>query len=223
MPRNVFLITSAINTPLGLIHPNDRFLQTVDQLVMIKQHDPESIIILVDNSPTPIPNDRVSQLSELSEYFVYTGNRSYPKMFNNAGVIGASEAYMMLVGIDLIEQEKISVKRLFKMSGRRRFSESFDITIYNDARFYKKYVFKTRGEYTHSPGVKYLHTRFWSVCGSLVSNTTELVAKSLQDIMNNHMLIEQAIYQNIDKSLLLELDQLEVEGNMTFWNTLYKD
>lgn len=223
MLRNVFLITSAINTPLGLIHPDDRFLQTVEQLQMIKIQDPESLIILIDNSPTPLPCSQIQQLKTLTDYFIYTGWRYYPKEFNSLGIIGASEAYMILVGLDLIKQEKISVKRLFKMSGRRRFSEAFDITIYNNIKFYKKYVFKLREEYNHSPGVYFLHTRFWSVCGSLVDNAITLVSNSLRDIVRDTILIEQAIYQNLDKNFLEELDYLEVEGIMTFWNKTYKD
>ena len=223
MLRNVFLITSAINTALGLINPIERFLQTIEQVQSIKQIDPESLIILIDNSLYPLDADQTERILGLVDYFIYIGWRSHAKEFNNLGIIGASEAYMMLVGLDLVKQQKIPAKRLFKMSGRRKFSKEFDIATYDSIEFYKKYVFKKREEYSHNLGVYFLHTRFWSLCGTLIDNAVILLSNSLRTIIQDKRLIEQAIYENIDKNLLSELDQLGIEGNMTFWNNSYKD
>lgn len=223
MPRNVFLITSTINTPLGLINPADRFYQTINQLTSIKITDPTALLILVDNSLVPMTSEQEAEVVNLVDHFIYVGWRKFVINLNKHGIIGANEVYMVLVGLNLIKTQKISVKRLFKISGRRRFSDAFDITMYDNADFYRKYVFKKREEYVQYSGVYFLHTRFWSFCGSLVDDAIMLLSKSLETIMQDHVLIEQAIYQNINKELLVELEQLEIEGTMTFWNKLYKD
>lgn len=220
---NVFLVTSTINASVGLISPDDRFLQTVEQLKSIRNHDSSSVIVLVDNSLVQMLPNQEQQIQELVDYYIYVGWRRYPQIFNKLGIIGANESYMLLVGIDLIKTLGIQVKRLFKMSGRRRFSDAFDITIYDDSRFYGKYAFKKTDEYSHKPGVFFLHTRFWSCCGTLLDSAKELIAKSYKSVLLDNMLVEQAMYQNINKLNLIELENLEVEGTLTFWNTLYKD
>lgn len=217
--NNVFIITSTINTNLGLISSNDRYLQTLDTISSIKEKDSTAIIILIDNSTNPLSNEQNNLLVTNVNYFLDIGTRTPCKEFNKVGAKGAGEAYMLLVAIDLINQLDLNPKRIFKISGRYKLSDTFDISFYND--LYNNYVFKTR--HMNEYKLLSLHSRLWSVCGSLINNLKELVSQSFYQHLVANITIEEAMFKIIDKDLLLETEQIHCEGFIAPWNQLIND
>lgn len=217
--NNVFIITSTINTYLGLISVEDRYKQTLITIDSIKQKDNNAVIILIDNSTVPLSDEQYNTLASNATYFLDIGNRTPCKLFNKDGVKGAGEAYMLLVGLDLIKILNLLPKRVFKISGRYKLSNTFSIAFYNDT--YGKYVFKTRT--TNEYGAISLHARLWSVCGSELTDMKDLIAKSFYQHIIDNTTIEEAMFKNIDKTKLLEVEQIHCEGLIAPWNTLINE
>jgi hypothetical protein len=216
--NNVFIITSTINTNLGLISPENRFYQTLETIESIRQKVNNSIIILIDNSSFSLPESSYKLLSEKCDYFIDIGQRSICREFNSQGIKGAGESYMLLVGLDIIKQQNIQCDKIFKISGRYKLSESFDILKYDTPG---KFYFKTRDK--NQVGNYFLHSRMWAVCGTLFSEMKNLIEKSFNTHLKENITIEEAIYKNIDLIKLIEFDTIHCEGYIAPWNTLIRD
>jgi len=217
--NNIFIITSTINTQIGLISVEDRYQQTIITIDSIKQKDKNAIIILIDNSSLPLSSEQLTILSDSVNYFLDIGDRTPCKLFNKNGVKGAGEAYMLLVGLDLIKKLNLLPKRVFKISGRYKLTDTFDISFYTD--IYGKYIFKTRT--TNEYNVTSLHTRLWSVCGSELADMKDLIAKSFYRHIVDNTTIEEAMFLNIDKTKLLEVEQIHCEGLIAPWSILINE
>jgi hypothetical protein len=215
---NVFIITSTINTNLGLITPENRFYQTLETIESIRQKVNNSIIILVDNSSFSLLESSYKILSEKCDYFIDVGQRSICQEFNSQGIKGAGESYMLLVGLDIIQQQNIQCDKIFKISGRYKLSETFDVSVYDkNGKFY----FKTRDK--NQLGNYFLHSRMWAACGTIFFDAKKLVEKSFNTHLKENITIEEAIYKNIDLTKLIEFDTIHCEGYIAPWNTLIKD
>jgi hypothetical protein len=217
--NNVFIITSTINTPFGLISVEDRYQQTIATIDSINQKDKNAVIILIDNSTVPLSDAQYNILTANVTYFLDIGSRTPCKLFNKDGVKGAGEAYMLLVGLDLIKNLNLLPKRVFKISGRYKLSNTFDISFYDD--IYGKYIFKTRT--TNEYNATSLHTRLWSVCGSELADMKNLIAKSFYKHIVDNTTIEEAMFLNIDKTKLLEVEQIHCEGLIAPWSSLINE
>ncbi|MGA1048181.1 MAG: hypothetical protein ACO3UU_09235 [Minisyncoccia bacterium] len=217
--NNVFIITSTINTTYGLIPVEDRYQQTLSTINSIRKKDNHAVIILIDNSTSPLIEEKYKTLSTNVTYFLDIGDRSPCKLLNKSGVKGAGEAYMLLVGLDLIKEADLEPKRIFKISGRYILRDTFDINYYSDKQ--NKYVFKERtiNEY----GATSLHTRLWSSCGMLIEDMKELVSKSFCQHIIDNTTIEETMFKNIDKNKLLEVEQIHCEGLIAPWNILINE
>jgi hypothetical protein len=97
--------------------------------------------------------------------------------------------------------------------------DDYSIAFYNDT--YGKYVFKTRT--TNEYETISLHARLWSACGSELTDMKELIAKSFYQHIVDNTTIEEAMFKNIDKTKLLEVEQIHCEGLIAPWNTLINE
>lgn len=217
--NNVFIITSTINTNLGLISPENRFIQTIETIDSIRKKVLNSIIIMIENSSSPLHDEQYKLLSSKVDYFVDIGQRNICQTFNKNGIKGAGESYMLLVGLDIIKQQNILTKTIFKISGRYRLSEDFNIKRYDS--ILGKYCFKTRDK--NESGNYFLHSRMWSCCGTLIDDMMNLIQNSLNTHLKENITIEEAIYKNIDLTKLIEFDTIHCEGYIAPWNKLILD
>ena len=225
----IFIITSTINTPLGLISNDTRFSQTLETIISIKSHVKNSIILLIDNSTQPLNQLQEKIISDNVDHFLYVGDRKQVIDINRNGIKGAGESYMLLTAFDFIKTNAITGDRVFKISGRYKLSDNFDIAIYDQDYIRNKYVFKIR-DYHNNDGIYkpvnddwFLHTRMWSFSYSLLDDTITMIRKSWHQLMTDNITIEQSIYRNINLDNLVELDIIGSEGFIAPWNTLIKD
>lgn len=218
--ESIFVVTSTINTNIGRIHRSERFLQTIETLESIKNHAPDSKIIFVENSLFPIGDQECQVISGLVDFYIDIGSRSLVRYFNIYGTKGAGESIMLLVALDLIEKNKISADRIFKLSGRYKLSTSFDLAEYYNSNFDNKLIFKKRHLFLN----KFcLDTRLWSFCSSLLNYSRTLLQESFRLLLFTGCTIEEAIFKNIDLNYLVEFEKIHCEGYLAECNMLIKE
>jgi hypothetical protein len=140
---NLFLVTSAIHTNYSNTSPEDRLRETIDTAESIKKYAPGSKIILVEGGK-PLPQhikDRLSIFDEIydfSDHPVMQMTQSDAQFaVDNVGhsVKSAGEAYIIKEALKLIKDD---YDRIFKLSGRYRLTERFNI---QDHMHKDKFVF----------------------------------------------------------------------------------
>lgn len=207
MPKNnIFVVTSTINTNIGVIEPKIRYLHTLDTIKSIRKKVPESHIILIDNSSFPFTYQQEEELSKEVDKFLFIGDRKPCIQFNKMGLRSAGECYMLLTVIDVIKKLELDIDRIFKLTARYKLSDDFDIDEYADMK--GKYCFRPLHE---TDNFSY-HTRFWSFCHSIINNCDGMLRKSMVTINHDLMNIEDAIFKNIDKNLVINKDPIHIEG-----------
>jgi hypothetical protein len=218
--NNLFIVTSTIVTNHGMISSQDRFLQTIETIESIRKNDKNSKIFLIDNSE--IPEEIKKILSDKVDMFMGIGQRNATKIFNINQMKGAGELYMLLVAIDFLMSNNLKFKRIFKLSGRYKLSDNFDMRFYDDLG--EKFCFKTREkDYNNN---FFFHTRMWSVDGNLIEDMKEIIQKSFKMHISNldkNLTIENCIYKNMNFSKLVEVGTIYCEGYIAPWNKLIQD
>lgn len=216
---NVWIVTSTINTPLGLISPDMRYQQTIQTLASIRNHDKHSKIFLVDNSTIALKDHQQQTLRDCANFCYHIGNRSICSTFNQQGIKGAGESYMILLALDALQNSGIAASRIFKISGRYQLSTTFTLNRYHLQQ--SKFCFKKMEQTAW--GTNFLHTRMWSACGSLFTEMKQLVRNSMQEMLSNNITIEEAMALHIDLTSLVQFDKIHCEGFIAPWNQLIED
>jgi len=217
----LFIITSTINTPLGLIDPTTRYLQTLDTIKSVRDKV-NGTIVFVENSTIPLTVDQSQLIKNSVDHYINVGGRTEVMYFNSNGIKGAGETYMLLVALDFIKINKISTDRIFKISGRYKLSENFNIGVY-DQTIADRYCFKTRDRGKYSNSLTYLHTRMWSFGSILLEDARAMLQAAMKTHLIDSITIEEAIYKHINLQKLIELETIGCEGYLAPWNTLVLD
>lgn len=212
--RNLFIISSSINSNIGNVDPRTRFLETIETIDSVRDRASGSIILLIDNSIQRLSEDLEDIVRSRVDFYIYIGNRKPCIEFNRNGVRSAGEAYILLVAIDFIQRNlKDPIDRVFKLSGRYRLTSEFDISEYDDERY--------RGRYCFRVDDVCLHTRLWSFCSTLIKEVKRTIQDSLVTIFNQQINIEEALFIHIDKKLLINKEKIHCEGKPALWSGIH--
>jgi len=216
----VFVITSTIiTTPLySLIDNKTRYEQTLETIESIRKRVPNSYILLIDNSP--LTEDLIKVLQSKVEKFISIADRLIVKEFNNNAMKGQGETYMMAVALDFIKHN-LTCKRIFKISGRYKLTDKFNINDYDS--LYGKYVYRTRDASKYIKGAMHFHSRIWSVCGSLVDDAILFLERVMMTMMIQNVDVEHAAFRSMDLNKCVEFDIMGLEGYLAIWNILAVD
>jgi hypothetical protein len=214
---NVFVVTSTINTNIGVIDSNIRYLQTLDTIKSIRKKVPNSFIILIDNSSLPLTNQQEEKLSQNVDKFLLIGDRKPCIEFNKIGFRSAGECYMLLEAIGTIKKLKLDVDRIFKLTARYKLSDKFNVDEYIDIK--EKYCFRPLQE---TDNYSY-HTRLWSFCYSIINDCEDMLRKSLVTITRDMINIEEAIFKNIDTNLVINKSIIHIEGALALTGEYIKE
>lgn len=220
--KNLFLITSALDTGIGIINAKDRLEQTVETLKNLKEKVPEAIVLLVDGSPNKVSDETRNVISNYCQAIYWND----PDIFamSSSGRKSESEIIMVFKTLMMFKQNvqmmKLfhSVKRIFKYSARSILTEDFDISKYDD--LYGKYVFKNAipswmDENRKKNVTDHLYiTRFYSFCPSLLDNYMQTLQPILNNVIQHGIDTEHSHYLCLDKRLVTEFKTLGVEGIM---------
>lgn len=223
--KNLFLVTSALWSNEGVISPEKRFSQTIDSLKNLRRKIPEDIVILTDGSPHTISKEKIDAVSKYVNAVVTWNNDSDIMKFASVGRKSEAEVVMLFKLLNMLRQNEQlrkflpDVKRIFKYSARTFLLDKFTLDSYEDLE--GKYVFKKPYPSWLSPELQkettdslYI-TRFYSFCISLVENYLKTLPNILDAIIQHNIDTEHAHHLCINKSKVVEFENLYCEGIMS--------
>jgi hypothetical protein len=240
----LFIITSAVNTNIGIFDPATRMFQTAATIDSIKKVYPDSKILLVEggepfNEEEPFwknikarcnaylnlqSNDQIKFLH--SEYFKTVTNKQ-----EMGGISGLSKTIAELTLMhNVISQlhtnndlsDLIDVDRVFKITGRYQLSPMFDPSVYEDQN--DKYIFVKRQKSWIENAAETLNvdsqfsSRLWSFGINKLDETVEIFEDMVQDCMEittkHYIDMEHLLCKHFGKSE----DCIELEHTHLFGN-----
>jgi len=207
---DLFIVTSALRTSIGVIDDDTRINQTIEGLKSLRKAAPNAIILLVDASSKPVDEATTFQLIKFADKSISLFGDEDLMALANAGLKSQAEVTLLFKTLSIIKQhpelQKImaDVRRVFKLSGRTNMLEGYDPKAYDDQ--YGKYVFKKAMPSWLPPqkqlesGCDHLYiTRMYSFCISLFDNYLNTLPAIYQTINQHGVDTEHAHYGNIDK------------------------
>ena len=216
----LIIVTSAINADMGVIKRADRFQQTIKGLMILRQHLPNAIILLADGSPHKLEVEKVKALSDFANYAAdFSTDPQITELAINHRKSEA-ENLLMLKTLMLLKQDEsmkdvlAGVERIFKISARTDLTDGFDV----EAHMVEgKYVFKKRIPTWLSDSRKefatdLLITRMFSFCPTLMDDYMKMCEHNIALVLQTRIDTEHAHFVNINKDLLVELDEIHCTG-----------
>lgn len=225
--NHLFIVTSALNTGIGVIDFETRVKQTLETLKVLREKVPNAIITLADASSRPVDKSIIDELSKYSNINLLFHNDSDLCTLANAGLKSQAEIILLHKTLSMFKMNPdllrvmSSVKRIYKLSGRTNLMDEFDIEKYNDNSLYGKYVFKKRipswmpiDKQIGTGADHLLITRMYSICISLLENYHETLPLIYKSVNENNIDTEHAHFKHIDKQYLIEFDNLYCQGTL---------
>lgn len=221
--KDLFIVTSALKTSIGVIDEPTRLKQTIEGLQSLRKTAPDAIILFVDASSRPVDEATMMLLSKYCDKSIsFFGDEDLMSLAN-AGLKSQAEITLLFKTLSIIKQHPelqkmmADVRRVFKLSGRTNMLEGYDPKAYDD--LYGKYVFKTRIPSWLPPhkqvesDCNHLYiTRMYSFCVSLVDNYLNTLPEIYRTVNEFGVDTEHAHFGNINKDLVVEFDNLYCEG-----------
>ena len=234
---NIVLLTSALYTNYGIYDPKERIQQTLETAQSAKKYIPDAVVVLVDNSKVDVLNEDSDEFNELLDTVdYYLDNCEDPdiELFhrtcdnydigkNAMEALGMTKALRHMLADEDMQKELKDCHRIFKLSGRYRITDQFDIKKFDNENTKDKYVFKQSQPSWINPedtGVNtLLQTRLWSFTPSLLEDTSEMyknIIETMLKLFNEQKYIdnEHAMSKFIPKDKLVELETVGLEGNI---------
>ena len=220
---DLFIVTSAIRTSIGVIDDEVRLKQTIEGLQSLRKAAPDAIIMLVDASSRMIDEATMAQVAQYCDRTIsFFGDEDLMSLAN-AGLKSQAEVTLLFKTLSIIkrhpelQQMMSGVRRVFKLSGRTNMLEGYDPKAYDN--LYGKYVFKKRIPSWLSPhkqvesDCSHLYiTRMYSFCTSLFDNYLNILPEIYRTVNEFGVDTEHAHFGNTDKNLTVEFENLYCEG-----------
>lgn len=223
--RPTFIVTSAIDTNIGVYSPDIRILQTHETVNSIQKYFPDALLILVEGGRPDFIKAKHPNFEQLRQRFNvfldmtendqidHLHNTVLNKMQNKTemgGISGLSktvaELSLMMNVLDAIQNHEqlkpvLETDRLFKISGRYMLSPLFEKQVYDLAQ--GKYVFRQRDpswipNAQEAVGTDHgFSSRLWSFDTALLDDTVKAFSNMFDDAME----ISQDRYIDIEHLL----------------------
>jgi len=220
---DLFIVTSAIRTSIGVIDDEVRLKQTIEGLQSLRKAAPDAIIMLVDASSRMIDEATMAQVAQYCDRTIsFFGDEDLMSLAN-AGLKSQAEITLLFKTLSIIkrhpelQQMMSGVRRVFKLSGRTNMLEGYNPKAYDN--LYGKYVFKKRIPSWLSPqkqvesDCSHLYiTRMYSFCTSLFDNYLNILPEIYRTVNEFGVDTEHAHFGNTDKNLTVEFENLYCEG-----------
>jgi hypothetical protein len=221
--KDLFIVTSALKTSIGVIDDDTRIKQTIEGLQSLRKAAPDAIIMWVDASSKMIDEATMAQVAQYCDRSIsFFGDEDLMSLAN-AGLKSQAEITLLFKTLSIIKQHPelqkmmADVRRVFKLSGRTNMLEGFDPKAYDD--LYGKYVFKKRIPSWLAPHKQvesdcdHLYiTRMYSFCVSLVDNYLHILPEIYRTVNEFGVDTEHAHFGNTNKDLVVEFENLYCEG-----------
>jgi hypothetical protein len=220
---DLFIVTSALKTSIGVIDDETRIRQTIEGLQSLRKAAPDAIIFLVDASSRMVDEATMVTVTQYCDRSIsFFGDEDLMSLAN-AGLKSQAEITLLFKTLSIIKQHPelqkmmAGVRRVFKLSARTNMLEGYDPKAYDNQ--YGKYVFKKAMPSWLPPqkqlesGCDHLYiTRMYSFCISLFDNYLNTLPAIYQTINQHGVDTEHAHYGNIDKGFSVEFENLYCQG-----------
>ena len=220
--KHICIITSALSPAVGVIPLEDRFIQTIHSIHTVRDRIPNCTIILNDISVYPC-DEYKKEIRKLVDIFIDSSNNSTIMELSRRGYKSHGELLLFCSTLEYIKQniDLTDYVRIFKLSGRHNITEEFNIGEY-DVSTIGKYVFKNSVQSWISPELRIYETRLWSMHKL---NLDDYLSKFQQifESCDGRYDIEHAYYKFLDKSDVVEFDNIWVEGKVALHGRYQKD
>lgn len=189
-----FIVTSTIYCTFGAFSPEQRYEQTLETIQSIRDKVPNAKIIFTDNSSLPLPDDVVENLKSKVDLYLNIDHNIFTRFANNIKSKGIGEAFQWYELIKAIKNNNMVGKRIFKLTGRYKLAEGFNIEEYENPKYEGKYTFRINpwevssptGQWEGNRLVWYFETRLYSFCHTLLDNYTEVLEKVFHTMLTNY-------------------------------------
>jgi len=222
---NLFVITSAINTPHGVFSADERLQQTLKTIQSINEKT-DAEIIIIDGSKDVITQDQVSALDDYATIMSFSHHQDFQNIQKspNHDVVKNALEMLMLGAFWAGNKETLSRKydRVFKLSGRYVLSDMFDEVEHmkhkNKIVIGKRRFSQFPMEITGGVNKQYM-SRLYSVDSSLAEYMAETFGSMIQhffDRLSNkgYLDTEHLLYHHLDPKKVVELPIIGVEGQL---------
>ena len=220
----IVCIPSALAPNTGAVSLEDRLDQTLIGIQSIRKKFPNVFIIMADCSVLPADEQRAIVVPKVDIFMDHSKN-DINRQLSEAGLKSHSELIMFGSMFNWIKQSKPffpNLKRIFKVGGRMKVSDEFDIKDYEGENVKYKYVFKKPLNSWISPELMLYENRLWSLDVSLLDD----YLSKIQDMYNSfdgRFDIEHTYYKHLDAANVELFDDVWVEGVMALYGTFVKD
>lgn len=136
---NIFIITSAIGTELGIYSYEERLSQLCASIESVRTHAPNSFICVYDISINAIPQSDSKKLESLTDRYISLTDKPYAVNMKTMPIGDTNltlqktfgEMYIMLEFLSWLKSQDTKYDRVFKLSGRYQLSENFNTVDYS--------------------------------------------------------------------------------------------
>jgi hypothetical protein len=216
----LFIVTSALNADMGVISRNDRLDQTMKGLISIRKYVPDAIILLADGSPQQVEPEKLKILSHFANFAAdFSTDAQISELAVNHRKSEAENLLLLKTLMLLRQDESMNevmshVGRIVKISARTDLTDGFDI---EEHMVEGKYVFKKRmptwlTDSLNEFATDLLITRMFSFCPTLMDDYMKLCETNIALVLQTRIDTEHAHFVNINKDLLVELDEIHCTG-----------
>lgn len=136
------IVISTVNSLYGSFSPETRFQHTMESIRSVRKNIPNCKILFVDNSNEPIKDEWRKVIESEVEVFHQIQHNLFSLVSNIKNEFKSeSEANMLHTALGLLKKHDLIGKRIFKISGRYKITDSFDIREYDNPETANKYTF----------------------------------------------------------------------------------
>lgn len=195
----LFLVGSAVNhfkeDDLSAFKAEERFQQTLDTIQSIKDKVPDAYVLIYEGSETSIKQEYKDKFIEQSDLFLEFGNDPYMKsLYENLHrdpdkftfVKSMLECRCLQLVLNHMMQHNIfnDAIRVFKLSGRYKLNEYFDINDYKTRFLMNKYVMKYYDYGERFEDIENIYSTLYGCKGSIVTGLWSFDRFLFNDIFN---------------------------------------
>lgn len=223
--KHIFLVTSAIyghNGFNGKLTAEQRIQQTLDTADSIRHHIPDAVLVLLEGGTQRLELSlRQSLLTKYNDIIDFTQDPFIAFAHRNldlskqeiTAIKGPCESYKLREACILLQGMVDPDDRIYKISGRYRLSEEFNVDQHIAAKGKYLMLEKTKclEYYSYPKKITYCEyqysTRLYSFCGSLL----ETAANNYNTINGRILsLYEQSEYMDLEHMTYLVYDQNDI-------------
>lgn len=231
MNQYAFMVTSAINTKFGVYSADQRLEQTLQTIGSIRQRVPQARIIVVEMGAIELTASQLEAITSASDHVMsFNTDPAVVELFNSTDnwdvVKNVTEVMCFSQALSKLQNhtaELDGIQRIFKVSGRYTLNDGFDIERYQDADVATKIVVGASRPSQFPLQLPLVDrqymSRLWSWPHCYTDQVIQVYNRGLVYMQERlfaggYCDIEHMLYKFLDNTLVVEFDQVGIQGNL---------